>query len=325
MDKRFALALVAVLGGCGNTGALQSPVIPSAMESLNVGPSWMLPEAKSSDLVYASTFAGKVYVYSYPAGKLVGTLTVTGSPQGECVDKAGNIWVTDDIISGQQKILEYAHGGTSPIRTLTDGGGYFPEGCSVDPNTGDLAVVNVNTQCSSAPGGDFAIFTHAKGTPKIYTDPGLKCYGFVGYDDHSNLFVVGTQPLGLFQFAELPKGTSTFTNFVLNGGASGGVEWNGKYITFGDQIYNTVWQVKVTGSHASFVGETGLFGLTDPTYQYAFAFDAKGRPNRVIALDIGNGGTIAVWKYPAGGSPTNIYPGSYYPSGVALSPGGKSQ
>jgi hypothetical protein len=115
MDKRLALVLVAVLSSCGNPGAFQSPVPPAEVAPSNVGPSWMLPEAKSSDLVYAATFNyGKVYVYSYPAGKLVGTLTMTGSPQGECVDKAGNIWVTDDLINGTQKILEYAHGRLPP-------------------------------------------------------------------------------------------------------------------------------------------------------------------------------------------------------------------
>ena len=227
----LSVAAGALLSACGAPGDVQSPVVPAREGASQLGRSWMLPEARSSDLVYVSALGGEVYVYSYPAGKLVGTLTVTGTPQGDCVDKAGNIWITDDIIGGPQKILEYAHGGTSPIRTLADGGGYFPSGCSVDPNTGDLAVANANTQCINAPGGDFVIFKHAKATPKIYTDPGLKCYGLLAYDDHSNLFVDGTSPQGLFQFAELPKGSRTFTNFVLNGGIEGGVEWDGKYIT----------------------------------------------------------------------------------------------
>jgi len=43
--------------------------------------SWMLPEAKSEDLLYISDVTG-VHVFSYPKGTLVGDLTGFASPQG---------------------------------------------------------------------------------------------------------------------------------------------------------------------------------------------------------------------------------------------------
>ena len=36
------------------------------------GKSWMLPEAKNEDLIYATSGCGGVCMLSYPAGKLVG-------------------------------------------------------------------------------------------------------------------------------------------------------------------------------------------------------------------------------------------------------------
>ena len=42
---------------------------------------------------------------------------------------------------GASQMVEYAHGGTSSIATLGDPSEY-PEGCAVDPATGNLAVAN---------------------------------------------------------------------------------------------------------------------------------------------------------------------------------------
>ena len=56
----------------------------------------MLPEAKGETLLYVSDpHRRKVFVYSYPQGKLVGMLEGFGTPQQECVDVSGDVWVTD--------------------------------------------------------------------------------------------------------------------------------------------------------------------------------------------------------------------------------------
>ena len=117
----YALGLAAagaLLAGCGG-GA--SPLAPSSplQQSANGthhgrGGSWMAPDAKSHDLLYISDQGNQaVYVYSYPSAKLQGTLTGFTRPEGECVDKAGNVFIVDEAAS---VIFEYAHGGKSPDR-----------------------------------------------------------------------------------------------------------------------------------------------------------------------------------------------------------------
>ncbi len=116
-----------------------------------------VPAARNIDLLYVSKY-DDVDVFSYPAGKRVGTLTGFQSPGGLCVDKAGDVFVTN---FGASNIVEYAHGGTKPIATLSDPY-QEPDDCSVDPTTGNLAVANI--------GGSVSIYEGARGHPKQRTD-----------------------------------------------------------------------------------------------------------------------------------------------------------
>jgi hypothetical protein len=143
--NRFALGIgvaAALLSACG---ASQPPIgAPGAMpQSLGTSthlmrrPSWMAPDATRKNLLYISDVGtNDVYVYESLSLKLAGTLTGFSEPQGECSDAAGNVWITNTNMS---QIIEYAHGGTTPIATLSDP--YeFPVGCAVDPRSGNLAV-----------------------------------------------------------------------------------------------------------------------------------------------------------------------------------------
>src|SRR5215469_13012639 len=100
--------------------------------------SWMAPDAKTtSNLLYvADGNNNAVDVYSYPGGKLEGTLTGFDTPLGACSDKAGNVYVLN---GNGTTAIEYAHGGTAPIRSLALAG-YPGLSCSVDPKTGNVAV-----------------------------------------------------------------------------------------------------------------------------------------------------------------------------------------
>jgi hypothetical protein len=170
----------AVLTGCGNGSGAQfgAPLSRSGavatgraftMGRPDRGRSWMAPDTKKRDLLYVSDSfpygSNDVYVYSYPKGKLKGTLTGFNEPSGQCVDKAGDVFIAN---FGASQILEYAHGGTSPIKTLSDPD-YYPLGCSVDPTTGNLAVTNRLSTSFTA--GDVAIYADASGTPTSYTAP----------------------------------------------------------------------------------------------------------------------------------------------------------
>ncbi len=232
----IASAAGAMLAGCGGQAQVTPPsqLLQSVQHpgpSSNVftrpvrGHAWMDPSAKKKRLLYTTDDStNDVYVYTYPGGKLVGTLTGFAEPAGECTDKHGNVWIVNLEASN---LIEYAHGGTVPIATLGDPNEY-PYGCSVDKQTGNLAVSNFE-----APGGGYgslAIYSHASGTPSIYSDsPTLATVRSTCYDDQGNVFVDGTNTSGAFAFAELPAGSGSFTNITLNQSISraGGVACKG--------------------------------------------------------------------------------------------------
>ena len=202
---------VALLAGCG------APQLAPSSQPLGTpaihpdhNPSWMSPDAKNHDLLYISDFGtDDVDVYSYPKGKLKGTLTGFAAPHGECVDAAGNVFVVN---TGAYDILEYPHGGSTPIADLSDSG-WYPLSCSVDPKTGNLAVTN---QSLGSDAGSVSIYKRAKGSPKLYTASNIFFYYFCGYDDKGNLYVDGnTNHTNAFEFAELPAGGTTFKSITL--------------------------------------------------------------------------------------------------------------
>src|SRR5580693_2694276 len=99
--RRYALSscvAAAMLVGCGGS---QPPIgAPGAMPQTSAsatradrGKSWMLPEAKSEDLLYVTNYS-YISVYSYPQDKLVGILNGFRSSVGECVDSKGDIVIT---------------------------------------------------------------------------------------------------------------------------------------------------------------------------------------------------------------------------------------
>jgi hypothetical protein len=242
---------IALLAGCGNAGSELAPTGSTQpnVRSIGVnathphGRSWMAPDAKNENLVYVSDGSGssssnEVYVYSYPEGKLKGTLTDVDNPQGMCVDAAGDVWVTNN--SGTTGLTEFAHGGTKPIATLTDPN-ELPDGCAIDPATGNLAVTSLCQQpsCFSGGPGDLAIFKDAKGTPTTYSDSSISDFYFCGYDASGNLFLDGASTKGT-TIAELASGSNSLVNIKLNFvtiNYPGGVQWDGQYLAIGDQAY----------------------------------------------------------------------------------------
>src|SRR5579863_4497346 len=131
----FVAAAAALLQGCGG------PQVMGAQAGTNAaGARSPVKAAASKILLYVSDVeTGTVQFYDYPDPKQsVGELTGFGAPMGLCSDASGNVWITD---GKNQNIVEYAHGGTSAIGTVSDSG-YAPYACSVDPTTGNLAVSN---------------------------------------------------------------------------------------------------------------------------------------------------------------------------------------
>lgn len=306
-------AAIALLAGC-NGGASQPVLGPStSAQSLRLpvfgqkamsrhehpdrSRSWMSPHAKKDDLLYLTDEeADAVYVYSWPRGKMEGTLTGFYAPNGECVDKAGDVFVANEDTS---QIFEYAHGGTSPINTLNDADEY-PVGCSSDPTTGNLAVTNIDTTRGGE--GSVAIYADASGSPTTYTAPNFYYYFFCAYDDKGNLFVDGTNNGSTFEFAELPAGSSTFETIALNQSIDfpGGVQWDGKHVAVGDQEQPYIYEFAIKGSSGSEVGSTPLDDTNDVSQ-----FWIQGR--KVVAPDFLNS-EEQIFKYPAGGTAIKTIP-----------------
>lgn len=204
--------------------------------------SWMKPNATKSDLLYVSSeMTWGINVFSYPQGKREGLLTGIKDPGGLCSDPKGDIFVPQ-----QQggSILEYAHGGMTPIATLSDPNEQ-PLSCSVDSATGTLAVTNVTNLRAGS--GSVSLYAHASGSPNIVYPSGIRLAYQCGYDDKGNLFVDGYTNFpsldGVFAFGELPKGKSKFVNIVLNKqiGTPGLVQWDGNSVAVGDASNGAIY------------------------------------------------------------------------------------
>jgi hypothetical protein len=298
-----AVTALAMLTACNDAGTSLAPpnsqpgnlighVLLPGSNATAVRPdrhaSWMDLDAKKSILLYGAAFStNDVDVYTYPKGKLVGTLTGFNEPQGECVDHAGNVFVAN---TGTSQIIEYAHGGTSPIATLNDPNQY-PVSCSVDPSTGDLGVTNI-LSTSGGP-GSVSIYKKARGTPKTYSDSNFARMDFLGYDNSGNLFVDGSNSSASFRYAELPKGSKTFIDITLEKtiGFPGDIQYDGTYTAIGDQGNANVYQT----SGGTVVGTTTLGGA-----QQVGTFFILG--DKILCPESCNG-DVAIYAYPAGGAP----------------------
>ena len=304
-----------MLAGCGGSqprlgtmGAMPPTLSQPAQDKLDT--SLMLPEAKGEDLLYVANLAnsiGFVDVYSYPQMKFVGELKGFSRPNGECVDKAGNVFIVDFY---NQDISEYPHGGTKPIEVLADSGS--PQGCAIDPTTGDLAVTN---WCDGPDGSCYAvgtvlIYKKAKGTPKRLTDTATAFMFYGSYDDRGNLFVDGSNGANNIGFSELPHGSTTFESLPIDlprhPFAPGGVQWHGGDLAVTAINGNVIYEYRIQGLKATRVGSTPLKGVIWKfgTNQFCIFGDDVIAP--VLSTMKYPNGTTNLFHYPAGGAPIDV-------------------
>ena len=152
----------------------------------------MLPEAKGENLLYVAGLY-KTYVFSWPSGKQVGELDI--GAWYACSDKNGNVWVL-----AKGPVYEYAHGGKSPIATITPPYNSLAFFCSVDATTGNLALFLF---CESCKYLDYvAVYSNPQSQPTLY-NADISVSG-LGYDDKGNLFASGRTESG-DQVVELPE------------------------------------------------------------------------------------------------------------------------
>jgi len=261
-------------------------------------PASTAPNATKGDLLYVTGGCGGTCVFSYPRGKQVGHLGAAGASL--CSDRSGNVFMPTATSSGNAVVYEYAHGGTTPIATLTLPG-LLAEGCSVDAKSGDLAVTYLCKDCDYGP---VAIFKGARGSPTSYNVTGV-FLSYCGYDNRHNLFADGSGGSKGFALLELPAGGSSLTPISLTQAinSAGEVQWDGKYLTIEDLRNPVIYRFQVAGSAATLVGTTKLHGAGTAAAQswiqgstVIVPFGANGKPPNEVGL----------WKYPAGGSATKI-------------------
>lgn len=324
------LGLVGILTGCAGSGSGWQPSVtpPNANTiSQSAENSWMLPEAKNDDLLYISDLIGQVVdIYTYRGHKLVGTLTGFFNPEGLCVDKAGDVYVTNDTSEGVHQISEYAHGSTTVLRTLNDPEGRA-NGCSVDPKTGDLAVANFWGPTEQE--GNVAVYAHASGSPKAYSNPNIHYYYYCAYDNHGNLFTDGETLGSVFGLGEVRKGGKTlkFISVDQTIYLPGGIQWDGKYLAVGDQVAvkhnftSTIYDFAISGSNATTVNTMVLTGSNEVAQFWIPFVDTGGRHGegkRLIGPNQGGADTL-IWDYPSGGNPIQTISGESDPIGATVS------
>ncbi|HEY2474922.1 MAG TPA: hypothetical protein VGI19_08980 [Candidatus Cybelea sp.] len=293
-------------------------LVQPAIDPPNHQKSWMLPSATTCQYNGKLPPCGLLYVTNYHANdvlvyqndKLVGTLTGFKGPDGVCTDRHGNIWITNNL---GQDIVEYAHGGTSPLQTLGDPG-FYPLGCAVNPRTGALVVTNIFSTASGA--GNVAVYHKAKGPPLILNDPKIFYYFFCGFDAQSNLYVDGMNTSQAFAFAEVLRGQYKFKNINLNGTIyyPGGVAWDGQYVDVGDQLY----EHEVL---SAILQTNGAGGKIERAIVLIGSQDVVGywqREGSLIGPDA-NRNVVGLYEYPQGGQPTLSIGNLDEPYGAAVS------
>jgi hypothetical protein len=256
-----------VLSGCVSQATTTATGPQDAMPSLTgrATGSWMESKASSQDLLYVAASPngqnGNAYVYTYPQGHLVGTLTGFATPRGECADSAGDVFVVaySNGSMSSSTIYEYGHGGTNPIATLSD-----PDvavGCAVDPTTDNLA----------ASGNGVAIFKNASGNPTMYHSSEYSFY-YCSYDDKGNLYVMAINGRYADQqvLVRLASGSSNFEQISLSPklymaeNISPTVQWDGKHIAVTSEQSRgpiSLYRLRIAGNKAVVISSATLSSL----------------------------------------------------------------
>ncbi len=265
--------------------------------------SWMNPAAKSQALAYVTdSGTNTVVVYSYPKLKLVGTLTGFDNPQGDCIDASGNVWIVNTEAS---QLLEYAHGGTTPIARLSDPGQY-PVGCSFDPTTGHQrpSGKRVNLYAWNRFAGDVQ---PAELRRRLLSR--LRQEGRPVSRRHRQ------------RAADSCSRRSTaqkFQSIVLDHaiGGPGTVQAAGDRVVVGDQTNgnNAAYAFAIHGSKGALMKTTPLSGTNDVVQFNIYK-------NALVGADLNfSGSTLDRFKYPAGGAPVKSASGLNAPIGTVISP-----
>jgi hypothetical protein len=320
--SQFALtiAAAALLAACGGS---QMPIGAPGVTAKTFtkaaradgGTSWMKSGTSGQDLLYVTAvlgLAGVAYVYSFPQGELVGELTGFFAPVGACVDSAGDVFIVaySDSALRSNVIYEYAHGGTSPINTLSNPGNGI--GCASDPTTGNLAVANISDPSNKHfHFGDVAIYAAAQGTPTIYSSATFIHFYFCGYDDAGNLYVSASN-YSQDELVWIPRKKSSIEQVRLDKQILGGyqiqpsVQWDGTHMTVSSlppyaskSGVLSVYRMSIANGKAKVIGTTRLLVRKNRHRGETWISGST-----IVGVDLHNDyASAGIWAYPKGGEP----------------------
>lgn len=292
--------------------------------------SWISPDAKKAARLYfaSDVDTDDVYIFKLPGMSLIGTITGFGFPAGLCADSHGNVFVTD---SSKEQVFEYSHGGE--LRNTYNTGLYGePNGCAIDPATGDLAVAELQGTTKGSM-GNVLVYVSPKSLPAVLSNPGQYLYYFAGYGPGGSLWVDGfTYDLSFILSKCSASNCSTIT---LSGGTiyfPGNVQWDdsrNEWVIFDGNCNDT-------GGACSYpVTASGVLGApTDYTnylgapvcsmVQWSIAkggnYVVGGDGEQQIGCHSGANPTFDRWGYDGGGNPTKYTTAGYaFPWGAAIS------
>jgi hypothetical protein len=299
---------IAACSGVGNTMSSTLDRQTAAIGS-RIGSTVARNSASGALLYVSGRSAHIVTMYTYPKLQFVARLAAGRYPMGLCVDpRTQDVWVVSQTNGNEAKLLQFAHGEVTPIRTIkTDSSA---ETCAVDPVTGNLAVAV--THLSEDP-GTLLVYKHSTGRPKSYNLKGLLLYLFVGYDSKGTLYVDGT-PAGSsmpVRIGQLSPGDKELRLVRLHTKLfyPGNVQSDGTDLAIGQERRPTIY--RINGSRI--VGTVALNGAC-----FVQQFYIHG--NRVIVPNTcGSQSTINIYAYPSGGNPLRTFNPLFAPFGAAIS------
>lgn len=266
----------------------------------------MSPDASDKNLLYVSQDES-VVVYDYLTDTQVGQLQYFTHASGACTDASGNVYVTNNQAAD---VLEFAHGKSSPIKTLLDTDPY-PTDCAVDLATGNLAVINEYGQTQSSP-GNVAIFAGGKGKAKTYTVKGISKLVSGSYDATGDLLVGGYDSSSHLAFAILDNKSSAFKSVNLPHSTEwtmpGFIRWDGEYFDVEFEVpYDQFPAVFVWYTIKGTTGTQEGYMLTEGSTENSGPFwlgriGASKNLKRANQLVASTGSGLDFWNYPEGGA-----------------------
>lgn len=159
-----------------------------------------------------------------------------------------------------------------------------------------------------------AIYTGATGSPTFYANPEFVNYYSCAYDNLGNLFVVGSGRSETF--AELPRGSATFTNFTLPFPYPWGIKWDGIYLAIESEsaTETKIERVSISGSNVKVVQTVPL---SWEKKEKGFALFYFALTHRTLVGPFKN--EVGIWAYPRGGNAEKVFRGYPRVQGVTIS------